>query len=173
MDYITRHYKNLSEQLAAKVNYLQQILTEMEAANLQTLNVEFDATPQGDYNQADSGLQPVMAGTGTGYNPNDRRTTPGVPFGKNGKPQYGYDPSQRYIIIAPGGRYFILTGNPAVMYGPFNQEQDPSGFGWSYPVDRDLGPAYWVFDPGRGIWHQPGTSPSDQGGRWRPNRWYY
>jgi hypothetical protein len=33
MDYITRHYKNLSEQLAAKVNHLQQLLNEVSSAN--------------------------------------------------------------------------------------------------------------------------------------------
>ena len=34
MDYLTNYYKNLSEQLQAKVNNLQKLLTEMEIANV-------------------------------------------------------------------------------------------------------------------------------------------
>ena len=34
MDYITKHYKNLSEQLAAKVNHLQQLLNEIATSGI-------------------------------------------------------------------------------------------------------------------------------------------
>lgn len=168
MDYITRYYKNLSEQLQAQTNQLKRILTEMEAANLQTFNVEFDATPQGDYNQADSGLQPVMAGTNN-YDPNKPRFGgPGIPIRRDGKPQYGYIPAERYVIVAPDGRYFILTGNPAKMYGPFNPTEHPSGIGNDYPTNVDLGPAYWTWNPNSNKWQAPGGDHV-----WSPDRWYY
>ena len=34
MDYITRHYKNLSEQLQAQVNQLQQMINEVASADI-------------------------------------------------------------------------------------------------------------------------------------------
>lgn len=47
MDYITRHYKNLSEQLSSKVNHLQQLLNEIATSGIMAT----DATAYQDSTQ--------------------------------------------------------------------------------------------------------------------------
>ena len=122
MNYLTTHYKNLSEQLQARINHIQQCLYEMDAA----AGGGIDQLSAQDY--APDNTRPV------GGNPND----PGKPYGPNSYPgatppkplPRGIAAPWNIIPAPPPGSIYWYQGKPYRYGGTGNGWQNWNGHGW-------------------------------------------